>query len=54
MILGQIYLDSKYRITGGSGEVGDWNQQVWVTESQSPVGQKKERNNSFFFYDCMF
>ena len=54
MILGQIYLDSKYRITGGSGEVGDWNQQVWVTESQSPVGQKKEENNSFFFWDCMF
>ena len=25
------------------GKVGDWNQQVWVTESQSPIGQKKER-----------
>ena len=49
------FLCSKYRTTGGSGEVGDWNQQVWVTaESQSPEGQKKERNNSFFFYDCMF
>ena len=48
------FLCSKYRTTGGSGEVGDWNQQVWVTESQSPEGQKKERNNSFFFNDCMF
>ena len=43
------FLCSKYRTTGGSGEVGDWNQQVWVTESQSPEGQKKETNNSFFF-----
>ena len=33
------FLCSKYRTTGGSGEVGDWNQQVWVTESQSPEGQ---------------
>ena len=48
------FLYSEYRITGGSGEVGDWNQQVWVTKSQSPVGQKKERNNSFFFLPCMF
>ena len=44
------FLCSKYRTTGGSGEVGDWNQQVWVTESQSPEGQKKERNNSFSFF----
>ena len=43
------FLYSKYRTTGGSGEVGDWNQEVWVTESQSPEGQKKERNNSFSF-----
>ena len=34
-----------YRPSGGSGEVGDWNQQVWVSESQSPVGQKKARKN---------
>ena len=38
-----------YRPSGGSGEVDDWNQQVWVTESQSLVGPKKERNNSFTF-----
>ena len=51
------FLCSKYRTTGGSGEVGDWNQQVWVTESQSPEGQKKERKKETtvsFFYDCMF
>ena len=47
-------LCSKYRTTGGSGEVGDWNQQVWVTESQSPEGQKKERNNSLFFMIAYF
>ena len=46
-----------YRPSCGSGEVGDWNQQVWVSESQSPVGQKKTRKNdtrASFFYDCMF
>ena len=35
-------LYSMCRPSGGCGEVGDWNQQVWVTESQ-----KEERNNSF-------
>ena len=48
------FLCSKYRTTGGSGEVGDWNQQVWVTESQSPEGQKKKETTVSFFYDCMF
>ena len=42
-----------YRPSGGSGEVGDWNQQVWVIESQSPVGQKKERIVSYLC-DCIF
>ena len=48
------FLYSKYTTTGGRGEIGDWNQQVWVTESLSPVGQKKERNNSFFFMIACF
>ena len=46
------FLQSKYRPSGGSGEAGGWNQQVWVSESQSPVGQKKKRNNSFFMSAC--
>ena len=37
------FLYSKYTTTGGSKDVDDWNQQVWVTENQSPVGQKIER-----------
>ena len=40
-------LYSMCRASGSCGEVGDWDQQVWVTESQLPVGQKEERNNSF-------
>ena len=44
------FLYSKYRTTGGSGEVADWNQQVWVTESQSPEGQKKERKKQQFLF----
>ena len=47
-------MNSMYRPSGGSGEVGDGNQQVWVSESQLNVGKKKERNNSFIFHDCMF
>ena len=53
-IWGKLFIQSiAYRTTGGSGEVVDWNKQVWATESQSPVGQKKETILSFF-YDCMF
>ena len=47
------FLYLKYRTTSGSRKVGDLNQQVWVSESQSPVGKKKERNIvSFFMIAC--
>ena len=43
------FLYSKYRAPGGSGEGGDWNQQV----NHLKAKRKKETTVSFF-YDCMF
>ena len=43
------YLYLMYRPSGGSGEVGDWTQQVWVTENQLYVGQMKGRKKEIVF-----